>query len=64
MDLYNEAVDITNNINNGCIEGTSPGKDGRAWLTGEFQLEELEALCYLIKKQYNITTESIFVDYK
>lgn len=34
---------------NGACEGISPGKGGRAWLSGEFQLEELEALCIILK---------------
>lgn len=34
---------------NGACEGVSSGKGGRAWLSGEFQLEELEALCIILK---------------
>lgn len=34
--------------NGGCM-GISAGKGGRAWLEGEFQLCELEALCIVLR---------------
>lgn len=36
---------------NGRCDGISKGKGGRAWLDGEFQLCELEALCVIIRHE-------------
>lgn len=46
-----QAKDIVDNRSNGALEGISPGKNGRAWLNGEWQLCELEALCVLIRHE-------------
>lgn len=35
---------------NGVLENISSGKGGRAWLEGEWQLEELDALCQSIRQ--------------
>lgn len=43
------AVEIWNGRSNGGCEGMSSGKGGRAWLNGEFQLSELEALCIILR---------------
>ena len=34
---------------NGCCDGMSTGKGGRVWLEGEFCLDELEALCVVLR---------------
>lgn len=44
------AEDIWRDRANGACEGISPGKGGRTWLNGEFQLCELEALCIVIRQ--------------
>lgn len=44
-----QANRIVNNRSNGSLEGIDGGKGGRAWLEGEWQLDELEALCVLIR---------------
>lgn len=44
-----QARKIWNQRSNGACEGMSPSKGGRAWLNGEFQLEELEALCVMLR---------------
>ena len=36
---------------NGACQGTSPDKGGRAWIDGEFQLDELEALCTVLRAE-------------
>lgn len=51
MPSVEQALEMIQDINNGAIEGWSSGKGGRAWLTGEFQLCELEALCVVIRHQ-------------
>lgn len=43
------AKEIWNERSNGSCEGMSSDKGGRAWLSGEFQLEELEALCIILR---------------
>lgn len=52
-----QAREILAELSNGVIEGTSPGKGGRAWLTGEFQLCELEALCVVIRAEAGDSAE-------
>ena len=39
------------------------GKGGRAWLTGEFTLEELEAICHVIRLKYD-DVEGLIDSYK
>lgn len=46
-----QAQEIWSERMNGRCVGTSPSKGGRAWLDGEFQLDELEALCVIIRHQ-------------
>lgn len=46
-----QAREIWENRANGACEGISTGKGGRAWLEGEFQLDELEALCVIIRAE-------------
>jgi hypothetical protein len=46
-----QAKSIVDNRSNGALEGTSPGKGGRAWLAGEWQLAELEALCVMLRHE-------------
>lgn len=44
-----QAKAIMAELSNGVVEGMNAGKNGRAWLSGEFQLCELEALCVLVR---------------
>lgn len=44
------AKQCAENRSNGSLEGISPGKGGRAWLDGEWQLCELDALCQHIRQ--------------
>lgn len=44
-----DALEILSTVDNGVLTGISPGKGGRAWLEGEWQLCELEALCVHIR---------------
>lgn len=44
-----QAREVWENRSNGGCEGMDAGKGGRAWLTGEFQLDELEALCVILR---------------
>lgn len=44
-----QAQAIWDDRSNGRCDGMSSGKGGRAWLEGEFQLCELEALCVLLR---------------
>ena len=37
-------------VNNGVINGLCTSKNGRAWLDGEFTLEELESICIEIRR--------------
>lgn len=46
-----EARKIVENRANGGLEGINSGKGGRAWLLGEWQLAELEALCVIIRHE-------------
>ena len=46
-----QAKEIVNNRSNGALQGISAGKCGRAWLDGEWQLDELEALCVMIRHE-------------
>lgn len=53
-----EAESILAERSNGRLDGVDSGKGGRAWLDGEWQLCELEALCVKIRHycQANGTT--------
>lgn len=44
-----QATLILKTLNNGTVSGMSAGKNGRAWLEGEFELCHLEALCVLVR---------------
>lgn len=44
-----EAAAIITELRNGKINHIGAGKNGRAWVEGEFNLAELEALCVLIR---------------
>lgn len=46
-----QAHTIFNDRQNGRLDGISASKGGRAWLEGEFYLDELEALCVLIRSE-------------
>lgn len=46
-----DARKIVDERSNGALMGISAGKGGRAWLDGEWQLCELEALCVLIRAE-------------
>lgn len=46
-----QAREMWENRANGACERISAGKGGRAWLEGEFRLNELEALCVLIRAE-------------
>lgn len=48
---YEEALEIWQDRMNGADEGRSDTKGGRAWLAGEFQLFELEALCIILRHE-------------
>jgi len=48
---YEQAKDIVDNRANGALEAISAGKGGRVWLEGEWRLNELEALCVMIRHQ-------------
>jgi hypothetical protein len=45
------ATEVWNDRANGAYNGMSKGKGGRVWIDGEFCLDELEALCVLIRAQ-------------
>jgi hypothetical protein len=51
MVTYEQALAVWNDRSNGADEGRSAGKGGRAWLSGEFQLCELEALCVILRHE-------------
>lgn len=36
---------------NGRLDGINPSKGGRAWLEGEFTLDELESLCVMVRHE-------------
>ena len=46
-----QAQEILKEKSNGTLEGVSSGKGRRAWLDGEWQLCELEALCVVIRHE-------------
>lgn len=46
-----QANEIIADRANGSLTGTSAGKGGRAWLDGEWRLDELEALCVRIRHE-------------
>ncbi|QPZ53273.1 hypothetical protein AchV4_0044 [Achromobacter phage vB_AchrS_AchV4] len=46
-----QAREIVKDRSNGTLSGISSGKGGRAWLDGEWQLCELEALCVMIRAE-------------
>ncbi len=46
-----QAQAIVKDRSNGTLSGISSGKGGRAWLDGEWQLCELEALCVMIRAE-------------
>lgn len=46
-----QAKEIVDNRSNGALQGISASKGGRAWLDGEWCLDELEALCVLIRHE-------------
>ena len=43
------AEEMWSERSNGACEGMSETKGGRAWLTGEFTLVDLEALCIILR---------------
>ena len=47
--LLEVAKEVWENRANGRIDGMSDSKGGRVWLDGEFQLDELEALCVVLR---------------
>lgn len=44
-----QAQHIWDNRANGRCDGMGKGKGGRVWLDGEFCLDELEALCVVLR---------------
>lgn len=48
---YEQAKEIVDNQANGALEAISAGKGGRVWLEGEWRLDELEALCVMVRHQ-------------
>jgi tRNA U34 5-carboxymethylaminomethyl modifying GTPase MnmE/TrmE len=46
-----QAKEILAELTNGTIDGISAGKNGRAWLSGEFDLAQLEAICVLVRAE-------------
>lgn len=56
---YDEACAIWKDRANGADEGRSSGKGGRAWLSGEFQLCELEALCVILRHEAGDLAEGV-----
>jgi len=46
-----DVKEIVADCSNGTLDGISASKGGRAWLGGEWQLCELEALCILIRHE-------------
>lgn len=50
-ELEKVADQILSDMTNGVINGFSAGKCGRAWLDGEFCLDELEAICIKIRSK-------------
>lgn len=56
---YDTALEHWNDRSNGADEGRSTSKGGRAWLSGEFQLCELEALCIVLRHEAGEHAEGI-----
>lgn len=56
---YETALEHWNDRSNGADEGRSTSKGGRAWLCGEFQLCELEALCIVLRHEAGTAAEGI-----
>lgn len=57
-----EAREIFDNRSNGGfgrVAGTSDSKGGRVWLEGEFQLDELEALCIILRAEAGDRAEGV-----
>jgi hypothetical protein len=54
-----QAYEVWRNRANGAEEGHSDGKGGRAWLSGEFQLCELEALCMILRHEAGRRAEGL-----
>lgn len=44
-----QAKKIMETLTNGHLQNISPGKNGRAWMDGEFELCHLEAICVLVR---------------
>ena len=59
LSLIEHAKAIVSDVNNGSVTGISTGKGGRAWIDGEFTLEELEALCLMIRSQPDFVPEGL-----
>lgn len=56
---YEKAVEVWKDRSNGADLGHSTGKGGRAWLEGEFQLCELEALCVILRHEAGELAEGL-----
>jgi hypothetical protein len=54
-----QALEIWNDRANGADEGRSTSKGGRAWLSGEFRLAELEALCMILRHEAGKLAEGL-----
>ncbi|EGL63613.1 hypothetical protein AGRO_3682 [Agrobacterium sp. ATCC 31749] len=54
-----QAYEVWNDRSNGADEGRSTSKGGRAWLSGEFQLCELEALCMILRHESGKLAEGL-----
>lgn len=54
-----QAYEVWNDRANGADEGRSTSKGGRAWLSGEFQLCELEALCMILRHEAGRLAEGL-----
>ena len=59
MATYEQALEVWRNRANGADEGRSTGKGGRAWISGEFQLCELEALCVILRHETGDSAEGL-----
>ncbi|MDM0024059.1 hypothetical protein [Variovorax saccharolyticus] len=46
-----QAKQILGQESKGILERTSPAQGGRAWLEGEWGLDELEALCVILRQE-------------
>lgn len=56
---YEQALEVWKHRSNGADEGRSAGKGGRAWISGEFQLCELEALCVILRHEAGDNAEGL-----